>query len=93
MRLEAPQGPFCQSCGMPLVRPEDFGTDAAGFRINDYCHYCYVDGAFKTPDISLQTMIDVCVDAMAQQGIMPAPQARTLMTEMLPRLKRWRSVA
>ena len=38
---ERPNGPFCQSCGMPLVKPEDFGTAADGFRINDYCHFCF----------------------------------------------------
>jgi hypothetical protein len=29
---------------------------------------------------------------MAQQGIMPEPQARALMTDVLPRLKRWQTV-
>jgi hypothetical protein len=22
--IEPPKGPFCQSCGMPLAKPEDF---------------------------------------------------------------------
>jgi len=38
-------------------------------------------------------MLDRCVTIMAQQGIMPAPQARALLTDVLPRLKRWRSPA
>jgi hypothetical protein len=83
-------GPFCQSCGMPLDKPEDFGTDAVGYRVNDYCHYCYVKGAFMEPDISLEEMTDKCVDAMVRQSVMPEKKARALMMEVLPKLKRWR---
>lgn len=88
-----PKGPFCQSCGMPLMKPEDFGTDQAGFRVNDFCWHCFANGTFTAPNVSMQTMLDTCVSIMAEQGIMPAAQARTLMSEMLPRLKRWRTPA
>jgi hypothetical protein len=83
-------GPFCQSCAMPLDKPEDHGTDAVGYRVNDYCHYCYAKGEFTKPGISLQEMIDRCVAAMVQQSIMPEQKARGLMMEVLPKLKRWR---
>jgi hypothetical protein len=75
---------------MPLEKPEDFGTAADGLRINDYCRYCYQNGAFTDPNISLPGMIDRCVGIMAQKGIMPEAQARALMSETLPKLKRWR---
>jgi hypothetical protein len=91
--MAKPKGPFCQSCGMPMDKPEDFGTEASGSRNSEYCHYCYEKGAFTTPNLSLQAMIDICVDAMAKRGVMPAPQARMLMTQMLPGLKRWRTAA
>jgi hypothetical protein len=83
------QGPFCQSCGMPLENPEDFGTSANGSRINDYCRYCFQRGAFTEPDMSMEGMIDRCVMVMAEQGIMPEAPARALMRKMIPRLKRW----
>lgn len=83
-------GPFCQSCGMPLGKPEDFGTDAIGYRVNDWCHFCYVKGAFIKPEMTMPEMLDMCVDAMVRQKIMPAQKARALMTEVLPKLKRWR---
>lgn len=86
-------GPFCQSCGMPLDKPEDFGTDVVGYRVNDYCHLCYAKGAFTTPNISMEEMIDLCVDAMVRRGVMPQPKARALMREVLPKLKRWRVVS
>ena len=37
---------FCQSCGMPLTRIEDCGTNADGSTSFDYCQYCYKDGKF-----------------------------------------------
>ncbi len=90
MSRQPPKGPFCQSCSMPLGKPEDFGTDAAGFRVNDYCRHCFVNGAFTEPEISREAMIDRCVGVMARQGIMQEGAARSLMTDVLPRLKRWR---
>jgi hypothetical protein len=77
---------------MPLGKPEDFGTDPHGYRVNDYCRHCYTNGAFTEPDISMPVMLEKCVSVMAQQGIMPEPQARALMTDVLPRLKRWQPV-
>jgi hypothetical protein len=76
---------------MPLEKPEDFGTDPHGYRVNDYCHYCYASGAFTEPGISMDAMLEKCVEAMAGMGIMPAPQARALMSDVLPRLKRWKT--
>lgn len=90
MGTQEPKGPFCQSCSMPLGKPEDFGTDQAGYRVNDFCRHCFASGAFTEPDISMQEMLDRCVGTMDQQGIMPAPQARALLADVLPRLKRWR---
>jgi hypothetical protein len=76
---------------MPLERPENFGTDEAGYRVNDFCRHCFANGVFTEPDISMQAMLDRCVAIMEQQGIMPAPQARALLSDVLPRLKRWRA--
>ncbi len=89
MLSQLPKGPFCQSCCMPLEKPEDFGTAANGFRINDYCHYCFNDGVFTEPNMTMQAMIDKCVSIMAQKGIMPEAQAKALMLEVIPKLKRW----
>jgi hypothetical protein len=79
-----PKGPSCQSCGMPLAKAEDFGTARNGSRVNDFCHYCFRDGAFTEPEISMQEMIDKCVSVMVREKIMPEPQARALMAEVIP---------
>ncbi|MDE3053385.1 MAG: zinc ribbon domain-containing protein [Gemmatimonadota bacterium] len=92
MSTPHPAGPFCQSCGMPLVEPKDFGTGKNGIRVNDYCAYCYADGAFTKPGMTMEEMTDICVDALVKQG-MPATNARTLMAATLPMLKRWRAAA
>ena len=91
MQSQQLKGPFCQSCGMPLQKPEDFGTAANGFRVNDYCHFCFQNGAFTEPHINMQDMIDKCISIMARQGIMPEQQAKALMTDVIPRLKRWQT--
>ncbi|MBU4293030.1 MAG: zinc ribbon domain-containing protein [Actinobacteria bacterium] len=33
--------PFCQSCSMPMMKPEDFGTNADGSKNEEYCTYCF----------------------------------------------------
>ena len=89
MSAPASLGPFCQSCSMPLRRPDEFGTDEAGYRINDYCHHCFVKGGFTEPAITMEQMLERCVAIMSEEHIMPASEARALMEETLPRLKRW----
>lgn len=35
---------FCQSCSMPMTRPEDFGMEADGSVNCAFCHHCYGKG-------------------------------------------------
>ncbi len=90
--MDIARGPFCQSCSMPLTKPEDFGTDPHGYRINDYCQHCFANGAFTEPNITIQEMIDRCIKIMAEKGIMPEQQAKALMNQTIPMLKRWQSI-
>ena len=85
-----PKGPFCQSCAMPMDKPELFGTNADGTESQEYCTYCYQKGQFTEPDISMQEMMDKCVAHMVEQKTMPEEKARALMAKHLPNLKRWR---
>ena len=86
-----PQGPFCQSCAMPQEKPEMFGTNTDGSKSEEYCTYCFKNGKFTEPDISMQEMIDKCVTIMGQQKIMTEDQARDLMNITIPTLKRWKT--
>ena len=38
----------------------------------------------------MEQMIDKCVAIMNEHGIMPEVQARSLMTQVMPELKRWK---
>ncbi|HBQ96151.1 MAG TPA: hypothetical protein DD856_14985 [Sulfobacillus sp.] len=55
---------FCQSCSVPLVRIEDFGTNRDGSPNEDYCSHWYRDGHFTEPDITVEDMVSRCVSIM-----------------------------
>jgi hypothetical protein len=80
---------FCQSCGMPLQNPEDFGTNAGGGKNEDYCVYCFKEGAFTT-DVTMEDMIEECIPFMTH---MSPNEARALLQSQLPKLKRWQTKA
>ena len=85
---------FCQSCGMPLTRIEDCGTNADGSTNFDYCQYCYKDGKFLQ-DYTMDEMIEHCAQFIDEMNkIMPQPITKEaykqMMQHVFPRLKRWR---
>jgi hypothetical protein len=79
---------YCQSCGMPLTEEEFIANDDDSAN-QEYCKYCYADGNFTMPDITMEEMIDLCVPYMVENG-MPEDDARKMMQETLPNLKRWK---
>ncbi|MCR8844096.1 zinc ribbon domain-containing protein [Paenibacillus sp. SC116] len=81
---------FCQSCSMPLVDDSQLGTDVNGSLNKDYCKYCYENGAFTNPDCTLEEMIEICVPYVMENG-MSEEEARQLMKNTVPFLKRWRT--
>jgi hypothetical protein len=83
------QGPFCQSCGMPLQKQADFGTNADGSKNSDYCHFCFQNGAFTQPDITMEAKIELVVKNMVAMKLMPEKQAREMANAFIPQLKRW----
>lgn len=89
MNTTQQQGPSCQSCAMPLAKPADFGTEANGFRNNDYCAYCYKDGAFTSPGMTMEQMRDFCIDKMVELKVMPRDQASRVLHGVMPKLARW----
>lgn len=81
---------FCQSCGMPMGDGDTlYGTEANGEKSVDYCQYCYEKGAF-TFSGSMEEMIEICVPHMVEGNPnMSAEEARNIMQQFLPALKRW----
>ena len=83
---------FCQSCGMPMGEEGLFGKNADGSKNEDYCCYCYPNGAFNSPDETLEEMIETCVPFLVEAGECPdVESARKMLSEFLPTLKRWKS--
>lgn len=80
---------FCQSCSMPLDSNEIKGTEKDGSKSGDYCKYCYQDGQFTTPALTLPEMEKIVVSEMEKQHI---PQNIVSMAvASLPQLKRWKT--
>jgi len=86
---------ICQSCGMNMKSTEDFGTNADGTRNEEYCHYCYQNGAFTrnvTMDEMLETNLKYLDHWNAETGNNFTPdEARPILREFLSSLKRWKS--
>lgn len=83
-------GDRCQSCGMPMTKDEEYGTEADGSKSSEYCCYCYEKGAFKS-DCTMEQMIDLCLDMSADSHMYDdRAKAKGQMMEYFATLKRWK---
>jgi hypothetical protein len=82
------KAPFCQSCSMPMTKPEDFGNDADGSQNSDFCHYCFQNGRFTEPDITMERMIEKCAAILEQMQVSDIEIEQT--KKFIPMLRRWR---
>lgn len=82
---------FCQSCAMPLGDdPQMYGSNADGSKNDEFCCYCYEDGKY-THDCTMEQMIDICVPHMVKGNPdLTQEQAREMMKQYLPMLRRWK---
>lgn len=87
--MQQPQGPFCQSCAMPMEKAEDFGTNADGSQSQDYCTHCFQSGELTDPDITMEQMIHKVTGIMVEEMGVPEAQARGILERFIPKLKRW----
>ena len=85
---------FCESCGMPLDKEEVIGTNKDGSKNQDYCVYCYKDGAF-TVDVTMDEMIDISLNHMRElfkdDTSFNEQEALDKMKSFFPKLKRWKA--
>lgn len=84
---------YCQSCGMPLQKQEEAGTNQDGSRNDEYCSYCFKDGAF-TMDCTMEQMIEHCAQFVDEfnkgsEIVYTKEQAIENMKIYFPTLKRW----
>lgn len=77
----------CESCGMPMTKPEDFG---GGKTDNPYCVHCtYSDGRLKSYDDLLAGMTQFIMSRMD----LHEAEARTMAVENLAKMPAWRNRA
>ncbi len=84
-----PEGPFCQSCGMPMGNIDCFGTKANKERSEDYCCHCFQNGAFVDSSITMEEMIDLSSSIMTEKMNMPEAKTIEICRSFIPTLKRW----
>ncbi len=84
---------ICQSCGMPLTKEEDYGTNADGSKNGEYCVYCFKDGKFTD---GIDNLVDYIEESKkhaaeyAKMAGMTEEQMVEHIEKILPTLKRWR---
>jgi hypothetical protein len=75
---------------MPMENLDLLGTNADGSTNEDYCHYCYKDGAFTTNE-TMEEMIETCLPFVSKGDPWPDEEtARKAMQQVFPKLKRWK---
>ena len=84
--LGAPRQLVCQCCGMPL-EDGNMSREPDGSFNEDYCKWCYTDGAFTYQ--SMDALIDFCASHMASEA-WPEAQVRAHMQAVVPGLKHWK---
>jgi hypothetical protein len=87
----------CQSCGLPLHTgiPMDqvfFGTAADGSPVKEYCKFCYQNGAFVEPELTMKDMIEKSVSHLTRVLHMTPEKAKEVSAALIPQLGRWKRV-
>ena len=74
---------------MPLQSdPKGGGTNSDGTLSQEYCSFCYSDGEFFNPDMTIDQMKALVVEKLRQKGF---PNfVANFFASGLKRLKRWR---
>lgn len=86
--LEMPKH-YCQSCGMMFTAPDQHGHEADGTEVEDFCRWCYDDGAY-TYETTMEDMIEDCAPRMAEAMGWTVDESASLLGAVLPTLKRWK---
>jgi hypothetical protein len=73
---------------MPLDKPELMGMEKYGSKNKEYCCYCYQNGAFVNPNMTLEDIKKIVREQMEKRKIDSKIISMTINS--LPTLKRWR---
>ena len=85
--------PVCQSCSMPLEKPEDMGQNPDKTVNLDYCKYCF-EGGKLDESWTMDSLIDFEIGLYKESGESFDEKAvRAELKEKFPTLKRWKRQA
>ena len=74
---------------MPLGDSALLGSEEDGTSSHEYCKYCYQNGEFVNPNMSLNEMTSLVIDQMKKRNI--DSKLIDMAVWSLPNLKRWRT--
>lgn len=87
--LGSPRKLVCQCCGMPLLEDAQISREEDGAFNEEYCRWCYHDGAFVYD--SMEKMMDFCQPMMAEHYPQKsAEELRKMMETYLSDLSYWK---
>ncbi len=75
---------------MPLEASfNNFGTDADGSPVSEYCMFCYQNGAFTNPTQTVDEMVQSSIGFMTANMGFEQDQATQMSNDVIRGLKRW----
>ena len=80
---------ICQSCSMPIEEDNVKGTNSDDSLSDEYCIYCYENGEFtehRTFEEEIEHLIPMYIDNRS----ISEDEARSILTNTLKDLKRWK---
>ena len=87
--LGAPRQLYCQCCGMPLTEDGMISREPDGSFNEDYCKWCYADGAFVYA--SKDALLDFLIRHMPNPDGQPDEARRAMYDQHLSQLKHWKT--
>ncbi|MFC1786916.1 zinc ribbon domain-containing protein [Halobacteriota archaeon] len=90
IKMENSNDLICQSCGIPIINKEDFGTNSDGSKNAEYCQFCYKEGKYTDEGITMEQKIEKNIEIAKKMG-MPEEQAKEIANSIIPKLKRWQN--
>ncbi len=82
--------PICQSCAMPLNVDTNKGTNKDGSLSEEYCKYCFLNGEFTNPKLTLEEQINKLIAMSNGKMGLSLKQAKEMAEKVIPKLKRWK---
>ena len=86
--LGSPRQLICQCCGMPLSEDDMISREPDGSYNEDYCKWCYTDGAFAYE--SKDGLLDFLISHMPNPNNSPEEVRKSQYDQYLSQLKHWK---